>query len=231
MDAQYRVKEIVRSRRPPKVQEIADIAEAVAVPIAQRDGNLYQKTAEDRIRKELFENGFSMSFFQESSMQKAQNRLEKTIQFAMAALKGEGVHGQKRKPVIRNHPDYENRKIKSALYIPITTDNVVDSQSDSEINIIAQEGPTDSETARRFYKRDSRVRSIALSYRSLPVCDLCGHNLSETYGEDAWKALDVHHEVPIGDRSTIQKTTHEKLKVVCCCCHAVLHRADKYIKT
>ena len=73
-------------------------------------------------------------------------------------------------------------------------------------------------------ERDPQVRAMALACRGV-VCEICGLNFAERYGDFASGCVEVHHLNQLslaGVQGT--NTTIEDLLVVCPNCHRALHR-------
>jgi hypothetical protein len=86
-----------------------------------------------------------------------------------------------------------------------------------------QEGKTKLVTLSKR-ERDRNLRVIALAERGT-VCEICGFDFAETYGDFAKNCVEVHHiEALAGAGREGITTTLEDVLVVCPNCHSALHQ-------
>ncbi len=82
----------------------------------------------------------------------------------------------------------------------------------------------------RHRHREARLRKAkiaqALRRDGSLVCEVstCGFNFAEAYGALGANYAQVHHLDPLGMRKESQKTPLKHLAIVCCNCHAMIHR-------
>lgn len=83
------------------------------------------------------------------------------------------------------------------------------------------------------YERSDDVRKAAIEYYRLEndqiVCDICGFNFFDTYGERGRDYIEIHHEKPLSETEGEERTAflHEavqSVKPVCANCHKMIHR-------
>lgn len=77
------------------------------------------------------------------------------------------------------------------------------------------------------YQRDSRLRQTFIATRATLACEVCGFDFSEAFGELGAGYAHVHHEDPLAARRKAKTTRHDRLKVVCANCHAMIHRGGE----
>ena len=74
------------------------------------------------------------------------------------------------------------------------------------------------------YERDPKARSACIKHHG-PVCQVCGMNFEEIYGETGRGFIHVHHKRPLSSvRSTYKVDPKKDLVPVCPNCHAMLHK-------
>lgn len=75
-------------------------------------------------------------------------------------------------------------------------------------------------------KRDPHLKSSAIQAYGT-VCQICGFDFSEIYGELGKGYIELHHKRPLSESIEIQQTTLEDVAIVCSNCHSMLHRNGK----
>ncbi len=82
-------------------------------------------------------------------------------------------------------------------------------------------------------ERDSRVSRRAKEKRwkeaGCFVCDVCGFNFHEFYGDRGYRYIEAHHTVPVSELKKGQKTKLEDIALVCSNCHRMLHKARPWL--
>jgi Zn finger protein HypA/HybF involved in hydrogenase expression len=92
-----------------------------------------------------------------------------------------------------------------------------------EDEIRAQEGKTKLVTLSKR-ERDPKLRSLVLAQRGT-LCEICGFNFEETYGEFAKYCVQVHHVEALGKAGRNGVTTSlDDVLVICPNCHSALHK-------
>jgi len=71
---------------------------------------------------------------------------------------------------------------------------------------------------------ERKRRSVLNGGRCL-VCEVCGFDFAEKYGERGEGFCEVHHTRPLADSGATRETRLEDLAVVCSNCHRMIHRA------
>ncbi|MBC8333969.1 MAG: hypothetical protein ISR59_08360 [Anaerolineales bacterium] len=83
------------------------------------------------------------------------------------------------------------------------------------------------------YERSDDVRKAAVDYYRLEngqiVCDICGFNFLDVYGERGRDYIEIHHEKPLSEtegekRIAFLKEAVQSVKPVCANCHKMIHR-------
>lgn len=74
---------------------------------------------------------------------------------------------------------------------------------------------------RRHRRRERSLRGAKLEASVDLVCEVCGLNLDERFGDAASRIIEVHHLHPIGDGERV--TTLDDLALVCPTCHRYIH--------
>lgn len=92
-----------------------------------------------------------------------------------------------------------------------------------EDEIRAQEGKTKLVTLSKR-ERDPKLRGLVLTQRGT-LCEICGFNFEETYGEFAKNCVQVHHiEALAGAGRNGVTTSLADVLVICPNCHSALHK-------
>jgi hypothetical protein len=92
------------------------------------------------------------------------------------------------------------------------------------------EGARDQVTTNR-YERDSGLRDKCIAHHKTKdggklLCQVCGMDFSQRYGDIGKGFIHVHHVDPLGNRQERHKVDPTiNLKPVCPNCHAMLHKA------
>ena len=61
------------------------------------------------------------------------------------------------------------------------------------------------------------------------VCEVCGFDFEEQYGNLGRNFIECHHKVPLSKQSDGRKTKLEDLALVCSNCHKMLHKANEVL--
>jgi hypothetical protein len=76
--------------------------------------------------------------------------------------------------------------------------------------------------------RDAKIASeLATKGRLLCEIEGCGFDFESTYGEVGRGYVQVHHLDPLGERSQPERTSLDRLAVVCANCHVMIHRSGQ----
>lgn len=99
-------------------------------------------------------------------------------------------------------------------------------------NLVIQEG-RQHYSASTTYERSDAVRKAAIEhYRRRNghiVCEICGFDFLEVYGERGRNYIEIHHEKPLYETEGEERTVFlhkaiENVKPVCANCHRIIHR-------
>ena len=82
-----------------------------------------------------------------------------------------------------------------------------------------------------YRERDRNfVRQVREVYRrrldGKLLCETCGWNPTDLYGEHADRAIEAHHKIPIAQLQPDSDTRVEDIAMVCANCHRVIHRKN-----
>jgi predicted HNH restriction endonuclease len=143
------------------------------------------------------------------------------------------IHKQTHEPSVI---DYIAAEIGRALPVPAwyqrTEHGVHDADSDtmslspSEPDDVFYEGAR-TEVVRTHLRRERSLRekkiaAVLLSGASL-ACEACGFDFATFYGPMGDRYIQVHHLLPLGDRSGPSETTLNDLALLCANCHVMAH--------
>jgi len=75
------------------------------------------------------------------------------------------------------------------------------------------------------YERDPRVRRECIAHFG-PVCQICGFDFAERYGDLGRNFIEVHHIVPLSSGAGVEIVVDPTVDVVPICsnCHSMIHR-------
>jgi len=91
------------------------------------------------------------------------------------------------------------------------------------------------EKMHKYKERNSeltvRAKRIALEREKRLICEICGFDFEQKYGEIGKGFIEAHHTVPISKLSdTGEETRIEDIALVCSNCHRMLHRKRPWLE-
>lgn len=81
----------------------------------------------------------------------------------------------------------------------------------------------------RNYKVVKEAKSRFKDKHGKLVCEVCGFNFSEKYGEIGDDYIEAHHIIPVSELKENDKTKVDDIALVCSNCHRMLHRKRPWI--
>nr|MBQ4319404.1 HNH endonuclease [Clostridia bacterium] len=111
-----------------------------------------------------------------------------------------------------------------------STDNSVDNLETLNIFESLNEGKKTVSYVTK-YERSSKNRRNAIKIHG-NVCEICGFDFEQTYGELGKGFIQVHHIIPLHDTNSEVKIDPEKdLICICANCHVMFHRKKDHVPT
>lgn len=233
MDAAGIARLLTIERRLPKMVEAIDLVLGVLMPQILDLGRISTREAEDKILDFLSVEGYRVGAVYGKTPSKAEFTFRKTVQFGLISMKGEGSAPMTR-ALLRDVPMNPSSS-KYKIYAPteyaraIYGSSVLESSSAVKDTFspvfFGAEGPTGEIIARKYYLRDDKWREYLLFLAGdRAECWCCGRDMLQFYGDAGWCALDVHHLDALANRPEPSPTSPDRVKLVCCSCHAIHHR-------
>lgn len=104
-----------------------------------------------------------------------------------------------------------------------------DLETEDKVTCIANEEGKVRTVIGTKYERDPRNRTEAIRIHGLK-CAVCGFDFGETYGKAGQNYIEVHHIVPLCEKTEAAKVNPETdLVCVCSNCHRMIHRRKNIV--
>jgi 5-methylcytosine-specific restriction protein A len=123
---------------------------------------------------------------------------------------------------IREYIESENVKINIDIDIDI----------DSEFEEEASEGKIITRI-HQTYERDTKLvrmkKERVLKEKGKLLCEACGFDFSDKYGERGKDFIECHHTKPVSEIGDKGKTNIDELALLCANCHRMIHRKRPWL--
>ncbi|WP_320151031.1 HNH endonuclease [uncultured Tolumonas sp.] len=80
-----------------------------------------------------------------------------------------------------------------------------------------------------YFKRNTKLVMEAKNHYGY-ICQSCGFNFKETYGELGANYIECHHKNPLSERDTELYSTISDIDILCSNCHRMIHRKKPALK-
>ncbi len=147
------------------------------------------------------------------------------------------AHGNKDEEVVWNlYAESPEKLRKLSEHISSFADNI-DSDITNAINTIEdeEEGNEGRILSRVHHYRErnrglvSRKKKSFLKKHNSLLCEACGFDFENTYGERGSDFIECHHIKPVSELETNEKTKLSDLVLLCSNCHRIVHRKKPWL--
>ena len=116
------------------------------------------------------------------------------------------------------------RSIKEGNSFP-DNDHLDEPEMQSEGRVI---GTIHKRHERSKKNKDNKIKDFK-NKNTRVICEACGFDFEEVYGERGLDFCEIHHEVPVSEMKQGEKTKLKDLRCVCPNCHRMIHRRKPWL--